>query len=359
MTIENLEKLVQLRCLFLQQNLICRIENLSKLTNLVTLDLSRNMITKVEGLDELVKLRTLNLSKNALSSAASVEELSSCPTIRALDLSNNDLESRQVLNTLRQLPELATLYLRGNVVTQTLRNYRKTVLAENEKLSFLDDRPVSKLERRCANAWKFGGLSEEKLAYAEHKAEEQVRLKKHLVDWKRFKEAESHLPGNQVKKGNQNLAAPVFVSYASSRNKAKNSTRAINQEMDGCDPPVPPKPASKLTCEIAGQKYSPDSDEGGGEYRKNSQDLPPLCETKIEEQAEDVTEAPLFASIDGSTGPAVDEIGPVGKRMACLRVNQPEVLPSVEDSDARDIEEDRPIFREELLRRYKLSSISS
>lgn len=45
----GLECLTELRCLYLQENLIRKIENLNALTNLVNLNLSDNMITKIEG----------------------------------------------------------------------------------------------------------------------------------------------------------------------------------------------------------------------------------------------------------------------------------------------------------------------
>jgi hypothetical protein len=62
--IEGLDKLRNLKFLFLNNNKIKKIEGLENLTNLLLLDLSRNKIKKIEGLDTLTKLRHLDLNNN-------------------------------------------------------------------------------------------------------------------------------------------------------------------------------------------------------------------------------------------------------------------------------------------------------
>jgi hypothetical protein len=59
--IEGLDKLIELRALYLQENLFGRMEGFDHLVHLDTLNLAQNMIDKVEGLDELKKLNTLIL----------------------------------------------------------------------------------------------------------------------------------------------------------------------------------------------------------------------------------------------------------------------------------------------------------
>ncbi len=73
--IENLDKLVKLRCLALQANRIVKIENLEKLVNLEELYISENGIEKIENLEENKGLTTLDLAKNRLSSIDNVAHL--------------------------------------------------------------------------------------------------------------------------------------------------------------------------------------------------------------------------------------------------------------------------------------------
>ena len=53
----------------------------------------------------------------------------------------------------QELPELRCLYLRGNEFLNTMRNYRKTLIAALPGLMYLDDRPIFTVERRTVVAW--------------------------------------------------------------------------------------------------------------------------------------------------------------------------------------------------------------
>ena len=59
----------------------------------------------------------------------------------------------QVLDSLAALPNLCCVYLKGNPVVSCIRSYRKTLITRLPQLTFLDDRPVFDVERRCAEAW--------------------------------------------------------------------------------------------------------------------------------------------------------------------------------------------------------------
>jgi dynein assembly factor 1, axonemal len=59
----------------------------------------------------------------------------------------------QVLDVFSNMSDLRCLYLRGNPVVSKVRNYRKTMIATIKSLTYLDDRPVFEVERRCAEAW--------------------------------------------------------------------------------------------------------------------------------------------------------------------------------------------------------------
>ncbi len=52
------------------------------------------------------------------------------------------------------LPLLSVLYLKGNPAVSAMRGYRKTLIAALPGLNYLDDRPVLKMERLCAEAWQ-------------------------------------------------------------------------------------------------------------------------------------------------------------------------------------------------------------
>jgi dynein assembly factor 1 len=60
---------------------------------------------------------------------------------------------RQVLDMLKQLPQLRCLYLKGNPLVGAVPQYRRALVAALPGLTYLDDRPVFALERRCAEAW--------------------------------------------------------------------------------------------------------------------------------------------------------------------------------------------------------------
>jgi dynein assembly factor 1 len=51
------------------------------------------------------------------------------------------------------VPELRCLYLKNNPVVDLIVNYRKTVISSLHHLTYLDDRPIFEMERRCAEAW--------------------------------------------------------------------------------------------------------------------------------------------------------------------------------------------------------------
>lgn len=80
-----------------------RIEALERLTNLRKLWLSDNKISKIEGLVYNVKLEKLVLFNNAISR---IENLESLAALRELDLSQNKIEIIENLNNVEQLEKL-------------------------------------------------------------------------------------------------------------------------------------------------------------------------------------------------------------------------------------------------------------
>lgn len=160
--ITGVAHLSELRCLFLQQNLITQIRGLEGLANLRTLDLSNNKLSRVEGLSSLLALSTLNLSKNSLVTPDSFAELAALPELKSLDLSDNLLDDGPgSIATLVTLPALTCLYLKGNPMVRATKFYRKTMLSTLPALSYLDDSPVFEPERRAVAAWTAGGRDAE------------------------------------------------------------------------------------------------------------------------------------------------------------------------------------------------------
>lgn len=113
-TIENVDALVELRCLYLARNALTRIGiGLQCLQQLDTLDLSENYITNVDGLSCLPKLSTLNLSGNKLRRAENVAHLAGVPSLTSLDLANNAIDEPAAIDLVAGI-KLSYLRLMGN-----------------------------------------------------------------------------------------------------------------------------------------------------------------------------------------------------------------------------------------------------
>ena len=72
---KGLEKLTQLKKLYLDNNQLTDVKGLENLTQLKTLYLSRNQLTDVKGLEKLTQLETLDLSDNPDLTKAQIDEL--------------------------------------------------------------------------------------------------------------------------------------------------------------------------------------------------------------------------------------------------------------------------------------------
>ena len=54
------------------------------------------------------------------------------------------------------------LYLRGNPCVRKVSQYRKRMTANMINLTYLDERPVTEVDRLAINAWVTGGIEAEK-----------------------------------------------------------------------------------------------------------------------------------------------------------------------------------------------------
>ena len=122
------------------------------------MDVSHNQLTSLAGLEGCAGLATLLCSDNALASADALLPLATCTSLQSIDLRRNKLcDFEGVLRVLTSLPHLRCLYLEDNPLVSGTANYRRRLVAALRGLTYLDDRPVFKEERRRAQAWCIGG----------------------------------------------------------------------------------------------------------------------------------------------------------------------------------------------------------
>ena len=86
------------------------------------------------------------------------------------------------------MPAIGVVYLQGNPIVSTIKQYRKRMISEIKTLAYLDDRPVFELERRCAEAWATGGLEAERNVRKEMKAAEEAQNQRNYEYLNRIRE---------------------------------------------------------------------------------------------------------------------------------------------------------------------------
>ena len=198
--IEGLEKQTLLKSLYLHENCFETIEGLESQTELDTLNLSKNYIRKIENLSHMLKLTCLNLAHNSLTTVESIKHVTEIPSLQTIDIQSNKIDDPTIVDVLASLPDLRVLYLMGNPVVKSIRNYRKTIISKCSKLMYLDDRPVFEEERRRTNAWakvlNDGGTNDEALE-AERLELKLIRKEKDEADERNFKAFEKLMKEGQ------------------------------------------------------------------------------------------------------------------------------------------------------------------
>lgn len=153
-------------------------EGLSTLVNLTNINLAHNFIKKVEGVSELKCLKNIDLSGNLIPTVEDCAELVDLPELSCVDLRNNCIDSKEtLLDFFKQFKTVCCLYLRGNPCLRLITMYRRHMINNIPSLGYLDDRPVSEIERLGAEAWARGGPEEETKVRDEY-AEAKIALQK-------------------------------------------------------------------------------------------------------------------------------------------------------------------------------------
>ena len=107
-------------------------------------------------------MKTLDVTKNLITDINNCEALKSLPSLTSLDLRDNQISNHDaVIPFLTELPKLELLYLMGNPAARKISNYRKSLIVALTSCCYLDERPVTEIERRLAEAYMKGGKEEE------------------------------------------------------------------------------------------------------------------------------------------------------------------------------------------------------
>lgn len=208
--IENLEPLVELRCLYISKNLISKMEGLDTLQHLTILDLSNNRLAKIENLSCCSNLQTINVSHNVLSSVDSIAHFKECPALNNIDMTNNRLEADEAFfETLSGIPALVALSVNGNEITK-LASFRKKMIANLPKLGYLD-RPIDVQERTFAEAFVNGGPEAEAAARAQWKLDVEKKRIDDLAIYKAW-QAEQQILRETARAEGRSLITEVYTT---------------------------------------------------------------------------------------------------------------------------------------------------
>lgn len=99
-----IDALIELRCLYLQKNLIQEIKGLDSLQHLSQLNLSHNNIKTISGLPSLHSLGTLQLTHNRLKTVDDLKGLLHCPSLSIADVSYNRIDDPEVIDVFAEMP---------------------------------------------------------------------------------------------------------------------------------------------------------------------------------------------------------------------------------------------------------------
>ena len=176
--IEGLDHMTKMRCLYLHQNRIQRMQGLLTFSNLAILNLSYNSITKVEGLENCMELQTVDLSNNKIENIIDCEQLQWLPKLAHLDLKANRINDKDnIVPFVTGLRSIVSIYLLNNPCVRLISGLRRQLTVAVPTLFYLDDRPITELERRRVMAFETGGKEAEDLVRQEAEVEYRAKLR--------------------------------------------------------------------------------------------------------------------------------------------------------------------------------------
>lgn len=151
-----------MKCLYLHQNQIPKMENLLSFSQLSILNLSHNKIKVVEGLENCLELMTVDLSHNEIENITDCDQLKELPKLAHLDLKANKINDKEnIVPFVASLPSIVSIYLLSNPCVRLISGLRKQLVLHSPTLYFLDDRPITELERKVIMAFAEGGKEAE------------------------------------------------------------------------------------------------------------------------------------------------------------------------------------------------------
>ena len=147
LTEEEEEKLLMESEVFLiQLKRIEKIDNLNKYVNLKELYLNKNYITEIRGLDNLINLQVLNLSSNIIEKIENIKHLKN---LEILDLTNNNIKIFEI----KEIPEnIIFIYCYYNPFFDKFEKldyfkYRSQLIVNCEKIERIDKLDIKDRER--------------------------------------------------------------------------------------------------------------------------------------------------------------------------------------------------------------------
>lgn len=208
----GLTSLRSLRCLYLQNNRLTSLAGLEQCSALVLLNVASNALRSLDGLAHLHNLQILDAHDNQIDDVAELARMGpACPALHTVDLSQNRIEAElpeaaadpdatstaagadahpvpRVFTLLSRCPSLKVVYLKSNPVVEQTPQYRRLLSAVVPRLSFLDDRPVSGVDRACAAAWRLAGREGEKRERMAVVEERRAKDERNMAAWRKQKD---------------------------------------------------------------------------------------------------------------------------------------------------------------------------
>lgn len=98
-------------------------------------------------------------------------------------------DENRLIEILEKMENLKVLYLKGNLITRNIKNYRKFLIYKLKSLTYLDDRPVDGGDRAGSEAFFQGGLEMERKVREEFRRSKDTGYKIRKMEEDKIKES--------------------------------------------------------------------------------------------------------------------------------------------------------------------------